>query len=144
MKTRQHILAAIALAFAAASPVWAVNKCKDASGKVTYQEHPCEAASNSQSLNINAGRMSVDDELAAQERLAKIKRDNANFDSMINGRIRIGMTSSQVQNAWGYPSKVNKSIGSYGTHEQWIYRNNGHNTQYVYIENGVVTSMQSP
>ena len=143
MNPYQATAISIVLLTAVNSTAWAVNKCKSANGTVTYQEHACESTSSAQNLNISSGRMSAQDEEAAQERLAKIKRDNANFDAMIDGKIRPGMTASQVQNAWGNPSKINKSIGSYGVHEQWVYRNNGYNAQYVYIENGVVKSLQT-
>jgi hypothetical protein len=33
---------------------------------------------------------------------------------------------------------VNTSIGRYGKHEQWVYGGG----QYLYFENGVVTSIQ--
>jgi len=56
------------------------------------------------------------------------------------GGVAIGMTASQVRASnWGRPEKVNRSSGSYGTHEQWVYGGNN----YVYFQNGVVTSIQN-
>ena len=56
------------------------------------------------------------------------------------GGVAIGMTASQVRASnWGRPEKINRSSGSYGTHEQWVY--GGHN--YVYLQNGIVTSIQN-
>jgi len=50
----------------------------------------------------------------------------------------IGMTSSQVKKStWGTPDKINKDTYSWGTVEQWVYKNRG----YIYIRNGVVTSI---
>ena len=54
------------------------------------------------------------------------------------GKIKMGMKSEQVSVSWGNPNKINKSIGSWGVHEQWIYK--GH---YVYFENGILTSLQT-
>ena len=56
------------------------------------------------------------------------------------GQIHIGMTAEQVRAAWGRPYKINRSVGSYGTHEQWVMYESG-NT-YVYFEDGNCTSMQ--
>jgi len=61
-------------------------------------------------------------------------------DAISKGEITIGMTKAQVIAAWGKPYHVNKSIGSYGTNEQWVMREYG-NT-YVYFDNGICTSMQ--
>lgn len=58
-----------------------------------------------------------------------------------------GMTREQVIAAKGRPSNINYSIGSWGTHEQWIYstyfagRRIG-TSQYFYFENGILTSYQ--
>ncbi|WP_180287760.1 hypothetical protein [Janthinobacterium sp. 35] len=50
------------------------------------------------------------------------------------------MTAKQVRASnWGGPESVNRSTGTYGVHEQWVY--GGGN--YIYLENGVVTSIQN-
>ncbi len=54
------------------------------------------------------------------------------------GKIKIGMKSEQVSFSWGKPDKINKSIGSWGVHEQWIYMR-----YYLYFENGILTSLQT-
>jgi len=58
--------------------------------------------------------------------------------SIKEGKVKIGMSSEQVIVSWGKPNKINKSIGSWGVHEQWIYRG-----QYLYFENGLLTSLQT-
>ena len=58
---------------------------------------------------------------------------------VVAGRmVRIGMTAEQVRAAWGKPGHINSTIYRSGTHEQWVYRD----SQYVYLEDGVVTSLQ--
>lgn len=53
-------------------------------------------------------------------------------------RIYIGMIDREVLASWGPPQNVNRTVGRWGTHEQWVYPEN----TYVYIENGKVTSWQ--
>ena len=55
--------------------------------------------------------------------------------------IRLGMTGDYVKNKtnWGHPIKVNRSVGSWGVHEQWIYGEG----QYLYFQNGKLTSWQN-
>ena len=53
------------------------------------------------------------------------------------GRVRIGMTAEQCRAALGRPRDINRSVGSYGVHEQWVY-----NGLYLYFEDGIMTSFQ--
>lgn len=54
-----------------------------------------------------------------------------------NGDIWIGMTSQMARYSMGSPKEVNRSVGSWGTHEQWVY-----SSKYLYFENGTLTSWQ--
>lgn len=109
-------------------PAWAVHKCPAADGSVTYQEAPCEGG---KALKLAPEPVAPPEE---------VRRNNA----VANGRVSVGMTAQQVRRSWGTPSKVNKSVGSYGTHEQWVYDRGDYRFQYVYVDNGVVTGVQTP
>ena len=61
-----------------------------------------------------------------------------NWKLVKEGEIRIGMNRDEVEMSWGVPYDINTTITSYGTHEQWVYRNKG----YVYFNNGIVDSIQ--
>lgn len=50
----------------------------------------------------------------------------------------IGMTSLQARLAWGDPDHVNTTITKGSKREQWVYGKN----QYLYVHNGVITSIQ--
>lgn len=62
-------------------------------------------------------------------------------DTISKGKISLGMTTDQVQAAWGRPYRINRTHGSYGTHEQWVMHELG-NT-YVYFENDICTTIQN-
>jgi len=53
-------------------------------------------------------------------------------------RVQIGMTTEQCRAAWGRPRDINRSVGSFGVHEQWCYSNS-----YLYFEDGILTSWQN-
>lgn len=53
-------------------------------------------------------------------------------------QVRIGMTRTQVEASWGDPEDINRSVGSWGVHEQWVYPNG----KYLYFEDGILTSWQ--
>jgi len=81
--------------------------------------------------------------LSAKGKRLKEKHPNWSIgeaDAISKGQIWIGMTKEQVAASWGRPYQVNKTVGSFGTHEQWVMHEYG-NT-YVYFENGICTSMQ--
>ena len=47
------------------------------------------------------------------------------------------MSKSDVLRAWGKPNDINRTVGDYGTSEQWVYGN-----EYIYFDNGTVTAWQ--
>ena len=47
------------------------------------------------------------------------------------------MSADMVRASLGPPSDVNRSVGSWGTHEQWVY-----DGLYAYFDNGILTSWQ--
>ena len=53
-------------------------------------------------------------------------------------KIQIGMTKEMVEDSWGKPNDINRTVGSWGVHEQWIYDSG----RYLYFENGKLTSWQ--
>ena len=65
------------------------------------------------------------------------KYGKVNGDRIYNESIWIGMTKEMIVESWGSPNDINKTVGSWGVHEQWIY-----NSTYLYIENGILTSWQ--
>lgn len=58
---------------------------------------------------------------------------------IIEGKVKLGFTKKMCEEAWGYPSDINKSTGSWGVHEQWVYGGGS----YLYFENGRLTSIDN-
>jgi len=55
------------------------------------------------------------------------------------GGVSIGMKPEQIaKSCWGKPIKINETLTSRGNHEQWVYGGG-----YLYLDNGVVTSIQT-
>ena len=116
-------------AMLSASPSWAINKCTAPDGKVSYQEAPCNAAQGAAELKVPVAPPANDLE--------------ARFNNAIAvGKIMVGMTASQVRRAWGEPTKINVTLGATGRTEQWVYRGRNYRDDYVYLDNGVVRSIQ--
>jgi hypothetical protein len=55
--------------------------------------------------------------------------------AVLKRQVQIGM--EQARMAWGRPEKINRRVGSWGTHEQWVY-----GSTYLYFENGILRSFQ--
>lgn len=58
-------------------------------------------------------------------------------DAILQGTIILGMSSEDARASWGQPERVNRTVGSFGVHEQWIYGNT-----YLYFDDGVLRSWQ--
>jgi hypothetical protein len=79
------------------------------------------------------------DELSTQNLEIKAKKWGKRiFNAIKDRKVVIGMTKEQVLLSWGY-AHVNRTVGKWGTHEQWVYGENG---PYVYFENDKLTSFQ--
>ena len=75
----------------------------------------------------------------AKRKAELIKKFGAsNAKLILEGKVQIGMTKAMCEEAWGTPDDINKSIGSWGTHEQWVYGNS-----YLYFEDNKLTSIQN-
>ena len=62
-------------------------------------------------------------------------------ECILAGRVHLGMTREQVIASIGHHgNKINRSVGDWGVHEQWIYGEHYHT--YYYFENGILTSWQ--
>ena len=69
-----------------------------------------------------------------------IKEYGSRFGNLINaGKFTIGMTKEMVIESIGKPDDINRTVGSWGVHEQWVYDKRG---LYIYFKNGKVTSFQ--
>lgn len=71
----------------------------------------------------------------------RLKAIEANKDAIAAKRkgVSIGMTKEEVTaSSWGRPQKINQTHGSFGTHEQWVYRGG-----YLYFENGTLSAVQN-
>lgn len=59
------------------------------------------------------------------------KFGTSNFNLILKGKIKIGMTKEMIMLSWGEPKKINRA--SYG--DQWVYEN-----QYLYFKEGKLSS----
>jgi hypothetical protein len=84
-------------------------------------------------IKLNENRKKQIDNLNVPDEFKKIIKER---------KIRLGMTDKQVILSWGKPDDKNSSIGSYGRHEQWIYRIEDFKADYLYFENGILNSYQ--
>lgn len=136
--TKQAVFMAVLLL---AAPAWAINKCSASDGKVVFQDAPC--AGQGEVLNVRpaSGHADPATQASAQERLQKLKADNAMAEAIRLHRPLVGMTTAQLQDAMGLPTRVNASNYNGALHDQLIYEGRGE-TWYVYTRNGVVTSVQ--
>lgn len=116
----------------AAGPAAAVQKCTLPDGRVVYQDAACTAGATAQAVRTAPNVMKSGD----GDRPAHVT------SAIATGRPTIGMTLRELERAMGRPDKIN--TGQYGarSHDQLIYYTDDR-TIYVYVTNGVVTSIQN-
>jgi hypothetical protein len=51
----------------------------------------------------------------------------------------IGMTKDEIELLYGEPAQINRTGGTFGIHEQWVYPDSN---EYLYFENGKLTAWQ--
>lgn len=78
-----------------------------------------------------------------QARVKKMVADHPTWEDeqiamVLCKRVGIGMTAAQVRLSWGAPESINTTTYASGDHDQWVYGNS-----YVYLENGIVTAVQT-
>jgi hypothetical protein len=122
-------VSATLMAFAV-SPAWAVNKCTAPDGKVQFQDAPCAGKGEAITVRPASGsKSSVTPEAA---------------NAIATQDVFVGMTAAEVRRSWGAPHKINATVTGSGTSQQWVYRRERNQAQYIYLDNGVVRSIQSP
>ena len=57
---------------------------------------------------------------------------------LIGNQYWLGMTAHLAKLSLGAPKEINSDVGSWGTHEQWVY-----STVYLYFENGILKNYQN-
>jgi len=59
-------------------------------------------------------------------------------------KLKIGMTPTKVVKLLGKPDDINRSVYSFGVHEQWVYSVPGYSYKhrYLYFEDDKLTSWQ--
>ncbi len=116
----------------------------------TYKGLSCILTSDSYDFEVFSHGLcdsfiSYDNFLAQQQ--AKIEREKAlirkygrtNGNLIIEGKVKLGFTKKMCEEAWGAPKDINKTTGSWGVHEQWVYGMGC----YLYFENGKLTAIDN-
>lgn len=69
-----------------------------------------------------------------------------NSKSSVRHKLKLSMTKDQVIAAIGSPNDINRSTGSWGVHEQWVYGGmigrSYFPSRYFYFSDGKLTSIQ--
>jgi Domain of unknown function (DUF4124) len=130
-----RLLTTLALALAATAPAHAVNKCTGPDGKVVYQATPCAGAADAAKVNLSgAGQANLNSPVSTYWRIEA---------AIQNRQVMVGMTAAQAARAWGQPGRVNTTVTASGAREQWVYGNGRQGRQYIYVDDGVVSAVQT-
>lgn len=130
----------------AAMPAYAqVFRCKLQDGSVAYQDTPCAAGEQKKVASPASGSAPSADApppIDYKQKLNELDRRRNIREAIAAGTPMVSMTRAELDSAMGRPDGVN--TGQYGdsSQDQLIYRR-GSRTFYVYVKDGVVTSIQN-
>ena len=111
------------------------------------EENKMKAEMAEQKKIAEQERIEREKRLEQQRKLANEKRKKeliniygqTNGTKISKGYIWLGMTDKMARASLGSPDDVNRTVGSWGVHEQWVYRSRD---KILYFENGILTSWQ--
>lgn len=122
-----------------------VTKCT-IDGKIVYSDTLCTGQMTGQTIQSPAppwtatGGGYAADKARRQQYLTKNPNIKPVYKSAIEAGVVIpGMSEEQALAALGEPTDRNLSQGKNYSRWQWVYRKYGGRSQYVYIEDGIVT-----
>lgn len=72
-----------------------------------------------------------------QAELYKKKFGIENWQRILEGKVKVGMTKEMCKLSWGEPKDINETITAGKKSEQWVYSDN-----YLYFDNGILTAIQ--
>ena len=132
-----RLVFAIALVLPLCAQAQKIYRCT-IDGKVVIQDVVCPSGAASQEVRITYAPATEEDKRRA-DNLVFQRRMNADFEALVqSGRVAVGMNATHVLRAWGAPKKINRTLHGGRVHEQAVYGGD----RYVYIENGIVVSIQ--
>lgn len=137
-------LLAIGISIAAMSPVWAVNKCTGADGKVVFQDAPCAGKGETIIVRPASGNANASSEQSAartRAEVAAIEWRSKTNGAIARGEPLVGMTRAELDQAMGAPTRVNANNYEGVLKDQIIYER-PRATWLVYTESGKVSSIQ--
>lgn len=118
------ILFAVAMLLSATAQA-EVYRCVE-NGKQVFSDVPC--SKDAEKLKVSPAAGSGDETRSWVNNAIAVRE------------VRVGMTDKEVIRSWGKLDRINKSISASGTHEQWVYYRGSARAQYVYVDNGIVSS----
>lgn len=83
-------------------------------------------------------RLENEKKSAELEKKLTVKFGSKVAKDLVVGRVWMGMTEEMAEYSWGRPQTINRSVGSWGVSEQWVYGVGN----YLYFGNGKLTNWQ--
>lgn len=114
-------------------------------GKTIYQQTKCDGGTTVNTSGVGKADVKSPGATQAQRDIAAMKRKEVIDNAILERNALVGMTADEVIKSWGNPNKVNRTVAARSVSEQWIYRRGtSGDDQYIYLDEGVVTAIQSP
>lgn len=103
------------------------------------EEFNTKVTKNLKEIEIEREKRLALEKKKEEDRKQKIRNQYGDkiLQKLLDGYYWIGMTDEMTRVSLGSPDDINRTVGSWGTHEQWVY-----DSLYLYFEDGILTSWQ--
>jgi hypothetical protein len=118
-------------------PAQQVYRCPGADGGTVFQQAPC-AGGQGQRVEVPPANV-----VESPPVHGELQRSLEARRAIGRGALIAGMTADEVRQVMGQPQAVNRSAGTWGTHDQLVYRHADGSTHHVYLRDGLVDSVSS-
>jgi len=140
-----NVLLFAAALSAVVGPAHAANKCT-VNGKTVYQDTPCHGGGEVIDARPNGAFGEAQPPQRSRRQSPRDADDvpvnhQAVLNGMATGKPAVGMTENQLEIAMGRPHRINSGDYQGRQRDQLIYERDGV-TYYVYVRDGVVSSVQ--
>jgi len=118
-----------------------VYKCSGPGGQAVFQQAPC-GVSPGGPIEVSPGNV-VEGRPAGEAKVrAEAERGATVRSATARGQLLPGMTVAELQQVMGSPTVVNTDNVNGSVRQQHVYRGADGSSRYVYVKDGVVTSLQ--
>jgi len=121
----------------------AQNAAVEMASNVTKQRASDAERARQQHLNELARAQVIQSITADSDMQAQLaESSDTMLQLVLQHRVAVGMNQVEALASWGAPTSINRTTNEAGVSQQWVYPKGRYDANYLYFDNGRLTSIQ--